>query len=55
MAAHGDALLRGLQVGFVGDRILEVAQIVADIGEQLDQRDPEVGHVSLLPVRHDQG
>ena len=43
---------RGAEVRLGGDRVLPVAQLVADVGEQLDQRDAEVGRVALPPVGH---
>ena len=42
----------GLQVGLGRHGVLVVAQVVADVGQQLDQRDPDVGLVLLGPVRH---
>ena len=39
VAADRDAAARGAEVGLGGDRVLLVAQVVADVGQQLDQRD----------------
>ena len=51
MALGRDALARRVQVRLVGDGVLEVAQVVALVGEQLEQRDAEVGRVALDPGR----
>ena len=45
---------RGVEVRLGRDRVLVVAQLVADVREQLDQRDPEVGDVPLAPVGDEQ-
>ena len=47
MAPHRDALARGREVGLVGDRVLAVGQVVGGVGQQLDQRDAEVGRRTL--------
>jgi hypothetical protein len=54
MAADRGALPRRLQIGFGGDRVLIVAEIVADISEELDQRHAEVGRMPFRPVRNEQ-
>ena len=45
---------RGVEVRLGRDRVLVVAQLVADVREQLDQRDPEIGDVPLPPVGDEQ-
>ena len=47
VTAHGDALPRRVEIGLGRDRVLVVAQVVADVGEQLDERDAEVRDVAL--------
>ena len=42
VAAHRDALAGGAQVRLGGDGVLVVAEVVADVGQQLDQGDAEV-------------
>ena len=54
MAAHGDPLARGVEVGLGRDGILVVAEVVADVGEQLDERDADVRDVALGPARQQQ-
>src|SRR5262249_54183855 len=48
-APHGNPLSGGNQERFVGDGVLVVAQVVADIGEQLEQHHSDVGFVAFLP------
>ena len=36
----------------MANRVLVVAEVVADVGEQLHQRDPDVSHVPFGPGRH---
>ena len=55
MAANGDAAAGGRKIRFGGDGVLIVAQIVADIGEDLDQGQPQIRRMALRPVRHDEG
>ena len=55
MPAHRGPPPRGAEVGLGGDRVLVVAEVVADVGEQLDERDAEVGGAALAPVRHRHG
>ncbi len=55
MASYRDALPGGPQVRLGRDGILEITEVVADVGEDLHQGDAQVGHVPLLPVGHDQG
>ncbi len=43
VAAHRDAPAGRAEVGLGGDRVLRVAQVVGDVGEQLDERDAEIG------------
>jgi hypothetical protein len=52
--ARGDPPPAGPQVRLRRDRVLAVAQVVADVGEQLDQRDADVGRAALLPVGRQQ-
>ncbi len=54
VAAYRDALAGRLEVGLGGDGVLVVAEVIADVGEDLDEGDAEVGGVALLPVRHDE-
>ncbi len=49
--ADRDPASRGAEVGLGGDRVLVVGELVTEVGEQLDQRDPEVGRVALFPLR----
>ena len=51
MAADGYASARRAQVGFGGHGILAVAEIVADIGKKLHERDSEIRRVALAPFR----
>ena len=51
VAADRDPAARGVEVGLGRDGVLVVAEAVADVGEQLDQRDLRVGRVALGPVR----
>ena len=54
VAAHRDALAGGGEVGLVGDRVLPVGEVVGGVGQQLDQRDAEIGRRALGPARHQQ-
>ncbi len=40
---HGNPLARGVEIRLGRDCILEIAQVVPDVGQQLDERDAEVG------------
>ena len=42
-----DAMAKRVEIGFVGNRILEIRQAIARIGEELDERDAEVRRVRL--------
>ena len=55
VAAHGDALPGGIEIGFGGHRVLVVAQVITDIGEHFHKGDAQIRHVPFLPVRHDKG
>ncbi len=55
VAADGDAAAGGAQIGLRRDGVLLVAQLVADVGEQLDQGGADVGRVALVPVRLEEG
>ena len=44
------ALAGRVEVGLVGDGVLEVAEVVAFVGEQLEQRDAEIGRAALEPA-----
>ena len=52
---HRDAPARRAEVGLRRHRVLVVAELVADVREQLDERDLEVGRVALVPVGRDHG
>src|ERR1017187_2625905 len=54
-APHRDALAGGFQIGLGGNRVLVVTEVVAGVGEPLNQRDAEIGGVGFLPVRHEDG
>ena len=41
MAAQGDAAARGFDIGFGGDGVLLVAEMVADVGDQLGESDAD--------------
>ena len=51
VALDRDPPARGAQVRLGRDGVLAIGEVVADIRQQLDQRDPDVGHVPLAPVR----
>ena len=55
VAAHRDALPSGAQIGLGGDGVLVVAEMVAGVGEHLDDGDAQVRHVALPPLGHHQG
>ena len=55
VAPDRDPLPGGLQVGLGGDRVLEVAELVADVGQQFDEGDAEVGLAPLDPAGHQRG
>jgi hypothetical protein len=55
VAPHRDPPPGGAQVRLGGDRVLEVAQPVGRVGQQLHQRDLEVGGVPLGPARQGGG
>ena len=40
-----------LEIGLGGDRVLLIAQLVADVGDQLGQHDADVGLARALPRR----
>ena len=54
MSPHRDTLARGSKIGLGRHRILVVAQVIAGVSQQLDERDAQVGRVGLGPLRHDQ-
>ena len=54
MAPHRHALVRGGEIGLVGDRVLAVRQVVGRIGQQLDQRHADVGGGALVPAGREQ-
>jgi hypothetical protein len=54
VTAHGDALARRIQICLAADCVLIVAQIIARVGQQLDERNPYVRNVPLLPIGHDE-
>ena len=54
VAAERRPPARGAEVALGRHRVLPVAQVVADVGQELDERDPEVGRVALAPVRREQ-
>ena len=47
MAARRDAVPYRFEEGFVGDGVLQVGKMVADVGNQLDQSDAEIRGVAL--------
>ena len=51
MASNRNPLTCGAEISFCGDRILVIAQVVADVGQRLDQGDTEIGNMRFLPVR----
>ncbi len=53
MPPDRDALPSRLQICLVGDSVLEVAELVADVGEKFDQRDAKVRLMPLRPARRD--
>src|SRR6266568_4230024 len=55
MATDRDALAGRFQVGFGRNGVLVVAEVVANIGQYLYQRDANIWDVALLPIRHDEG
>ena len=50
VAAHRHAPARGAEIGLGRDGVLLVAEVVAGIGEQLDERDAEIGRVALASI-----
>ena len=50
MAPQRDAAPRRVQIRLGRDRVLLVAELVADVGQQLDQRDAVVRDAALLPA-----
>src|ERR1043166_4864228 len=55
VAPDGDSLSRRIEICFRRDCILVVAEVIARVGQQLDQRDAHVGHVSLGPTGDQNG
>ena len=55
MTTDRDTLAGRFQVGFGGNGVLVVAEVVTHIGQYLYQRDANIGNMPLLPVGHDQG
>ena len=53
MAPQRYAPARGTEIGLGRDRILLVAQLVADVRQQFGERDAVVGLAALLPLRHE--
>ena len=51
---HGNPLARRVEIRFGRDGVLEIAQVVADVSKQFDERDAEVGNVPFRPVRNEQ-
>ena len=52
MPPHRDPLPGCAEVGFGGDGVLLIAEMVADIGKQLDQHHADIGDVPFPPVGH---
>ena len=52
VAADRDPLARRVEIGLGRDRVLVVAELIADIGQKLDQHDPDIGNVAFAPVGH---
>ena len=48
VAAHGDPPARRAEVSFGRDGVLLITQVVADVGERLDQRNAEIRRIALL-------
>ena len=42
------------EVGLGRHGVLSVGEVVGDVGEQLDERDADIGHVTLAPLGHEQ-
>src|SRR5438128_672527 len=54
-SAHGQPMTRGPQVHLICDRALVIADLIAHIGEDLDQSHTEIGFMSLCPGRLKRG
>jgi hypothetical protein len=50
--AGGDSPPSGAEVSLRRHGVLLVAEVIADIREQLDQRDLQISGVALFPLRH---
>ena len=61
VTAQRDAAARRLQIGLRSDRVLLIAELVADIGNQFGKRNADIrfacssprGHKLIQPVQHD--
>ena len=53
MAAQGDAASCGFDIGFGGDGVLLIAEIVADVGDEFGEDDSLVGFGGGSPVRQE--
>src|SRR5438093_934221 len=51
VAAQKDAAARGFDVGFGGDGVLLVTEIIADVGYELGEDDSLIGFGGCSPVR----
>ena len=54
VAAQRGPAAGGAEVGLGRDRVLAVGELVGDVGEQLDERDAEVGRAALASSRREQ-
>src|ERR1700749_3341083 len=55
MPANRDAPPRRAEIGLGRDRVLAVAHKIADMGEELDERDPQIRRIALLPAGRKRG
>ena len=55
VSPHRDAPARGSEIGLGRDRVELVAELIGFVGQQLDQREFQVGHVPLAQLRHGRG
>jgi hypothetical protein len=53
MPADRDALSGGAEVRFRAHGVLEVTELIADVREQLDERNLEIRRAAFAPIRHE--
>src|SRR4030095_918198 len=53
MTSHGSTPTSGIEIGFGGNRILLIAQMVSAIRQGFHERHAQVGGVALAPLRQD--